>query len=111
LSSWRFFSIKAQDSEGLKSEIPKIFFLNIPSIVPETTTTTEPRTTTTTQPSDTTTTTNPAGEIICSEDTYNCSDFSTHAEAQEVFESCGGISNDIHQPDSDKDGTACEGLL
>lgn len=35
-----FFGIKAQDSEGLKSEIPKIFFLNIPPIVPETTTTT-----------------------------------------------------------------------
>jgi len=31
-----FFGIKAQDSEGLKSEIPKIFFLNIPSIIPET---------------------------------------------------------------------------
>jgi hypothetical protein len=35
-----FFGIKAQDSEGLKSEIPKIFFINIPSVVPETTTTT-----------------------------------------------------------------------
>lgn len=35
-----FFGIKAQDSEGLKSEIPKIFFINIPSIVPEITTTT-----------------------------------------------------------------------
>jgi len=35
-----FFGIKAQDSEGLKSEIPKIIFINIPPIVPETTTTT-----------------------------------------------------------------------
>jgi len=35
-----FFGIKAQDSEGLKSEIPKIFFINIPPIVLETTTTT-----------------------------------------------------------------------
>lgn len=35
-----FFGIKAQDSQGLISEIPKIFFLNISSIVPETTTTT-----------------------------------------------------------------------
>jgi len=43
-----FFGIKAQDSEGLKSEIPKIFFMNIPPVVPETTTTTEPPTTTTT---------------------------------------------------------------
>ena len=37
-----FFGIKAEDSEGLKSEIPKIFFINIPPIVPETTTTTIP---------------------------------------------------------------------
>ncbi len=35
-----FFGIKAQDSEGLKSEIPKLVFLNIPPIIPETTTTT-----------------------------------------------------------------------
>ena len=35
-----FFGIKAQDNEGLKSAIPKIFFLHIPSIIPETTTTT-----------------------------------------------------------------------
>lgn len=35
-----FFGIKAQDSEGLKSESPKIFFINIPPIISETTTTT-----------------------------------------------------------------------
>jgi len=35
-----YFGIKAQDSEDLKSEIPKIIFINIPPIVPETTTTT-----------------------------------------------------------------------
>ena len=35
-----FFGIKAQDSEGLKSEIPKIFFINIFPVAPETTTTT-----------------------------------------------------------------------
>jgi hypothetical protein len=29
-----FFGIKAQDSEGLKSEIPKIVFINIPPIAP-----------------------------------------------------------------------------
>ncbi|MFA5360573.1 MAG: lamin tail domain-containing protein, partial [Candidatus Paceibacterota bacterium] len=34
-----FFGIKAQDSVGLKSEIPKITFINIPPIVSETTTT------------------------------------------------------------------------
>jgi len=41
-----FFGIKTQDSEGLKSEIPKIFFINIPPIVLETTTTTTTTTTT-----------------------------------------------------------------
>jgi hypothetical protein len=49
-------------------------------------------------------------EIICSYNAYNCSDFSTHAEAQSVFEYCGGINNDIHRLDADKDGIACESL-
>ena len=56
-------------------------------------------------------TTLPEGEIICSYNTYNCSDFSTHAEAQGVFEYCGGVSNDIHHLDADKDGLSCESLL
>ncbi|MFZ2970981.1 MAG: excalibur calcium-binding domain-containing protein [Minisyncoccia bacterium] len=41
---------------------------------------------------------------------YNCSDFSTHAEAQATFEACGGAANDIHRLDSDKDGSSCESL-
>ncbi len=49
-------------------------------------------------------------EIICSDNTYDCSDFSTQTEAQRVFESCGGISNDIHRLDGDNDGIACESL-
>lgn len=49
-------------------------------------------------------------EIICSYNAYNCSDFSTHAEAQSVFEYCGGIDNDIHRLDGDNDGIACESL-
>lgn len=48
--------------------------------------------------------------IICSYNAYNCSDFSTHAEAQAVFEYCGGISNDVHRLDGDDDGIACESL-
>ena len=48
--------------------------------------------------------------IICSYNAYNCSDFSTHAEAQRVFEYCGGVSNDVHRLDGDKDGLACEAL-
>ena len=52
----------------------------------------------------------PKGEIICSYNAYNCSDFKTQAEAQGVFEYCGGITNDIHRLDADKDGLACESL-
>ncbi len=47
---------------------------------------------------------------ICSTNKYNCTDFATHAEAQAVFEQCGGSSNDIHKLDSNKDGEACESL-
>ena len=53
----------------------------------------------------------PGREIICSHNVYNCSDFSSHAEAQGVFEHCGGASNDIHHLDADKNGLACESLL
>lgn len=44
---------------------------------------------------------------ICSYDAYNCSDFSSHREAQSVFDYC---SNDIHRLDRDNDGIACESL-
>jgi len=47
---------------------------------------------------------------ICSYNAYNCTDFTTHAEAQAVYEYCGGVNNDIHQLDRDKDGQACETL-
>ncbi|MDP3763789.1 MAG: thermonuclease family protein [bacterium] len=46
----------------------------------------------------------------CSSNTYNCTDFTTHAEAQHVFELCGGVNNDIHELDRDSDGEACETL-
>lgn len=46
----------------------------------------------------------------CSLNIYNCSDFSTHDEAQAVFEACGGGSNDVHGLDNDSDGLACESL-
>lgn len=46
----------------------------------------------------------------CSSNIYNCGDFNTHAEAQEVFEMCGGVSNDVHDLDRDNDGSACETL-
>ncbi len=44
---------------------------------------------------------------VCSYDAYNCGDFSTHDEAQSVYESCG---YDIHRLDGDSDGLACESL-
>lgn len=47
---------------------------------------------------------------ICSYNAYNCADFSTHAQAQAVFEACGGLSNDVHWLDGDNDGIACENL-
>ncbi len=53
---------------------------------------------------------NDYSETLCSYNTYNCDDFSTHSEAQALYESCGGVSNDVHQLDRDKDGSACETL-
>lgn len=51
------------------------------------------------------------GEYVCSHNKYNCSHFSTQAQAQAVYEYCGGASNDVHRLDgSDKDGLVCEGL-
>ena len=49
-------------------------------------------------------------EYVCGYNAYNCDDFSTQAEAQELFEACGGVSNDIHDLDRDSDGIACESL-
>ncbi len=39
---------------------------------------------------------------------YNCEDFETQAEAQEILEDCGDY--DVHGLDADKDGIACEHL-
>lgn len=50
------------------------------------------------------------GNYSCSSNIYNCSNFSTHDEAQAVFEACGGVSNDVHGLDNDSDGLACENL-
>ena len=50
------------------------------------------------------------GEYICSSNVYNCGDFSTHSEAQTAYDVCGGVGNDIHRLDQDKDGEACESL-
>jgi micrococcal nuclease len=50
------------------------------------------------------------GAYECAKNVYNCSGFKTQAEAQYVFEICGGNKNDIHKLDRDGDGKACESL-
>jgi len=51
-------------------------------------------------------------DCSCDGDTYNCSDFSTHAEAQALHNCCMQKAGyDIHKLDgNDKDGLACESL-
>lgn len=46
----------------------------------------------------------------CKVNTFNCDDFSTQAQAQSLFMKCGGVGNDVHHLDQDKDGIACETL-
>ena len=47
----------------------------------------------------------------CSSDIYNCSNFSTQAGAQDVFNWCVSVgAGDVHQLDKDGNGVACEGL-
>ncbi len=50
------------------------------------------------------------GTYTCSSNKYNCTHFKTHAEAQAVFDQCGGAENDVHKLDNNKDGEACESL-
>lgn len=53
----------------------------------------------------------PAAVCGCSGNTYNCSDFSTHVEAQACYEYCLQITGrDIHELDGDNNGSACESL-
>lgn len=55
----------------------------------------------------------PSGSDVCActGDLLNCSDFSTHAQAQACFDYCvsQGVG-DIHKLDQNNDGLACEGL-
>jgi len=41
---------------------------------------------------------------------YNCEAFETWAESQEIYESYGGVENDVHRIDRDNDGIPCEAL-
>lgn len=79
-----------------------------PTNTPEPTATEAPAATPTTMPSPTPTT---GLTYICTSDAYNCSDFSTQAEAQEVFNYCSARGfGDIHRLDFDGNGVACESL-
>lgn len=50
-------------------------------------------------------------DYVCSSDAYNCSSFSTQAEAQSTYSYCvNQTGKDIHNLDTDSDGIACEGL-
>ena len=51
-----------------------------------------------------------SNDIDCSSNSYNCGDFKTQEKAQEVFEECGGMDNDIHSLDRNNDGIVCESL-
>jgi len=54
----------------------------------------------------------PGGTSVCNcSIDYNCSDFSTHSEAQACFSSCGGSSTyNWSGMDGDHDGRVCESL-
>lgn len=48
---------------------------------------------------------------MCGDAVYNCDDFRTQSEAQDVYEHCKfGKGNDPHRLDGDNDGVACESL-
>ena len=51
-----------------------------------------------------------SSDYDCSSNKYSCGDFRTYKEAQAVYEVCGGLQNDVHKLDRNKDGKACESL-
>ena len=50
------------------------------------------------------------GDSLCGSNVYNCGSFDSRGDAQGVFDACGGIDNDVHFLDGDKDGVVCEGI-
>ena len=62
-------------------------------------------------PRPTETTESAAPRFDCSGNLYNCSDFSTQAEAQMCYDHCQALGRgDVHWLDDDCDGVACESL-
>ncbi|MEK7462700.1 MAG: excalibur calcium-binding domain-containing protein [Patescibacteria group bacterium] len=54
---------------------------------------------------------NPIFGATCEENVYNCGDFKTQNEAQEVYDTCHTSENiDRHGLDKDGDGVACQNL-
>ncbi len=54
---------------------------------------------------------NPIFGATCEENVYNCGDFKTQTEAQEVYDTCNTSENrDRHGLDRDGDGVACQSL-
>ncbi len=49
------------------------------------------------------------GDSRCGSNVYNCGSFDSRVDAQGVFDECGGVGNDVHYLDGDKDGVVCEG--
>ncbi|MEM9775727.1 MAG: excalibur calcium-binding domain-containing protein [Chloroflexota bacterium] len=69
-----------------------------------------PPSTSTPTPNPTSTPT-PSVSFVCSSNFYNCSDFSTQAAAQQVYDYCQAQgAGDIHRLDRDGNGIACESL-
>ena len=63
---------------------------------------------TTVEPEDKIIVQNPSG-CSCSDDLYNCDNFSTQVDAQACFDHCyTSLQPDIHALDADKDKIACE---
>ena len=60
------------------------------------------------KPTDSTSPASSNNSYICTRNTYDCSNFSTQAEAQKAFQACQ--PGDIHRLDADRDGLACESL-
>ena len=46
----------------------------------------------------------------CQKEQLNCDNFEYQQDAQDLFEKCGGLENDIHGLDGDNDGLVCEAL-
>ena len=46
----------------------------------------------------------------CQKEKLNCANFQFQRDAQDLFEKCGGLENDVHNLDGDNDGKVCEHL-